>query len=127
MPVQPIVLDASMTATEVLRRLARNGFWNDAKEPEAKAWIEEQARLLGVDPDDAAQRLARSPGSAEVVIRRQWYANVLWYTRAIGHVIEKCRASPPGMALVAALDLHESTVSCPYRRRRPEADHRARD
>ena len=50
MLVQPIVLDASMTASEVMRRLARNGLWLDPLQSEAAAWINETAALINITP-----------------------------------------------------------------------------
>jgi hypothetical protein len=102
-----------MTASQVLRRLARNGFWLDATQVDAGQWIRESAAFLGVTLAEAATRLARPLDSAKAVIRREWYANVLWYTKPISFVLERCQAVSPETTVVVALDLREQDSELP--------------
>ncbi len=113
MLVSPIVLDASMTAAEVLTRLAKNGLWLDPSEPQASAWISESVALLDISPQDAARQLARPVAGAMAAIRRQWFANVLWYIRPIGFVLDRCQSVPPEVTLLDALNLHEPDSRLP--------------
>ena len=113
MLVSPIVLDASMTAAEVLRRLAKNGLWLDPSEPEAAAWIKESAAPVDIPPSVAARQLAQPVTHAMAAIRRQWFANVLWYIRPIGFVLDRCQSVPPGTTLLDALNLHEPDSRLP--------------
>ncbi len=66
-----VVLDTSMTASAVLARLARHGYWTDAARPEVHAWLAEQARRLRITVDDVARRVARDPHRVGVALRRQ--------------------------------------------------------
>ena len=53
MLMSSITLDAAMTASAVLDRLARNGFWRDPTDRAAKAWIAEYAKRTGISTDIA--------------------------------------------------------------------------
>lgn len=105
--VECIVLDASMSVSAVLARLARYGLWLDAQQSEAHAWIAEIAKRLQLPLDDTARRLSRDPQKFGAAIRRQWYANVLWYSRPLDCVLHACVKAAPGDTLLIALDLHE--------------------
>lgn len=47
-----VVLDASMRVPEVFSRLARHGLWLDPEQSEAKAYIQECARLFNGTPEE---------------------------------------------------------------------------
>src|SRR5512142_1545809 len=66
-----IPLDASMTAAQVLDRLARQGIWREASDPGASAFLAERARRLGKGAEEVARRLGRDPADFAVAIRRQ--------------------------------------------------------
>lgn len=104
---ESIVLDATMTVSAVRARLARYGLWLDPQQSEAREWITATANRLSLPFDDTAQRLSRDPFGFGVVIRRQWYANVLWYSRSADSVLQACAMATAGDMLVNALDLHE--------------------
>ena len=108
-----VVLDASMTVAEALRRLARNGLWLDPTESEAAAWIRESAALVDAPLDEVAQRLARPVKGVQAAIRRQWYASVLWYVRPVDFLLRQCQAAPSGAPLLVTLGLHEGDSELP--------------
>ena len=108
-----IPLDAAMTASEALVRLARHGLWDDATHSAATACIEENRALLAqagksLTFEEAERRLHRSPSRIGVAIRRQWYGQILWYARPAEFVLSRLRAAAPADSVLAALDLHES-------------------
>jgi hypothetical protein len=107
MLMSSITLDAAMTASAVLERLARNGFWRDPADRAAKAWISEYAKRTGVSVDEAARRLARDPWRVGAAIRRQWFANVIWYARPLEEVLFRCSNAPSDEPLLSVLNLHE--------------------
>jgi hypothetical protein len=113
MLMSSITLDAAMTASAVLDRLARNGFWRDPADPAAKAWIAEYAKRTGLSVDEAARRLARDAWRVGAAIRRQWYANVLWYARPLEEVLYRCSNAPPDEPLLYVLNLHETDSQPP--------------
>src|SRR5512134_955874 len=113
MLMSSITLDASMTASAVLERLARNGFWRDPADRAAKAWIAGYAKRTGLSVDEATRRLARDPSDFGTAIRRQWYANVLWYARPLEEVLYRCSNAPPDQPLLSVLDLHEHQGQSP--------------
>ena len=113
-----------MTASDVLARLARYGLWRDPRDPDARAWIDLQATARRKPFDAVAQELAQDPRRFRAAIRRQWFANVLWYSRPIDEVLGRCAAASPGTTLLDALNLHEDqsvpTVPVPLPGERPE-------
>lgn len=104
-----VVLDAAMPVSEVLTRLARQGFWLDSQHPAVRPVIEESARRLKLPSDEVEQKLYRwdfyNVGTA---IRRQWYANIMWYARPLYFVMEDCYRSEPDLPLHLALNLQEN-------------------
>jgi len=104
---ESIVLDAAMSISSVRARLARYGLWLDTQQPEAHAWIAETAKRFSVRFDDTARRLSRDPSGFGAAIRRQWYANVLWYSRSVDDVLRACARAAPGDTLLDVLGLHE--------------------
>jgi hypothetical protein len=107
MLLHAIVLDAAMSVADVRARLARYGLWVDPQQPEARAWIEQHAKRTKSTFASAAKRLARDPFSYGVAIRRQWYADILWYSRSANDVLHVCATKPPNDTLLDALNLHE--------------------
>jgi hypothetical protein len=107
MLLHPIVLDAAMSVSAGLTRLARHGLWLDPNQPVASAWIHSHADRFGLSFEEAARRLARDPGEYGAAIRRQWYASVLWYALPVEYVLSRCEAAPPGDTLLNALGLHD--------------------
>ena len=85
MLLSAITLETSMTASEVLERLARHGFWVDAKRRESKAWIDRFAKSVHLSFAKAEQRLARNgwrklaPDTAhpqgDASVREDWKKN----------------------------------------------------
>ncbi len=103
-----VVLDANMTTAEVIARLARQGYWLDATHPVVHQVIEESAGCLRLPAEHVAQDLARSFSMVGAAIRRQWYANILWYARPLIEVMQACyRASSENPPLFLALGLRE--------------------
>ena len=102
-----VTLDTTMPARAVLARLARHGFWRDPNEPEAARWIQAHAARAHVAFAEAAARLARDPEQSVAAIRRQWFANVLWYSRSIREVLTRCLQAHPEAPLLDVLNLHE--------------------
>lgn len=107
MLLHPIAFNAVMSASAALDRLARYGLWLDPQHPQAKAWIEDYARRMKLSFDDAARRLKREPRAFGAAIRRQWYANVLWYSLPARELLQRCVSAPPGMSLAMLLQLQE--------------------
>lgn len=107
MLLSAITLDTSMTASEVLERLARHGFWVDAERRESKAWIDRFAKSVHLSFADAEQRLARSGWRTGVALRREWNAHVLWYARPLEYVLHACHDASPAAPLLDVLGLHE--------------------
>jgi hypothetical protein len=105
--VNVVALETVMSAREVLSRLACQGFWLDPNQPQAAAWIRQYARRANVSFDQAAQRLSRDPAVVAAAIRRQWFANVLWYARPVAAVLYHCMRADPAATLLDVLDLHE--------------------
>jgi len=103
-----VLLDAELSAGDVLERLALNGYWLDANHPAVTR------RLASLVPGgdrsaaDLLRMLARDPRAGGAAIRRQWGANILWYARELVEVLARCVAVNPDVALIDALDLHES-------------------
>lgn len=108
-----ITLDAAMSVSSALTRLARYGLWLDPKQPDAKKWIQEQAALRGLPFDEMAQRMARRQRDFGAAIRRQWYASVLWYSRSIEDVLRACTAASGSDTVLNALALHEPDSRVP--------------
>jgi hypothetical protein len=107
MLLSAIVLDASMTVSAARARLARYGLWADPKQPEPRAWIGTHAKRSKQSFEAIAKRLARDPGAYGAAIRRQWFANVLWYSRSVEEVLYACANAAPDAPLLHALNLHE--------------------
>ena len=109
MLVRPsVMLDASMTVTEVIGRFARQGYWLDAMHPAVRHVLEENAKRLNVPIEEVEQTLARPFWEVGAAIRRQWYANILWYARPLIEVLPACYSAPPDDALLLALNLEET-------------------
>jgi hypothetical protein len=102
-----IPLDAEMSVSAVLERLARYGLWLKPQDPAAKAWIEAQAKLSKEDFDAAAKRLARDPKRFGVAIRRQLLANILWYALPAEGVLRDLAEAAANISLREALKLRE--------------------
>ncbi len=103
-----IALDAEMPASEVLHRLALNGFWSSVDHPAARARVERMRAGMKQQPFDAvAATLARDARLHGAAIRRQWGTYVLWYARDLQQVLERCAAAAPDALLIDVLDLHE--------------------
>lgn len=113
MLLSAIPLDAEMSVSAVLERLARNGLWLNPQDPAAKAWIQAQAKTFNEDFDAAARRLARDPKRFGVAIRRQVYANILWYALPAEAVLRDCAQAVASITLREALDLSESESLTP--------------
>ncbi|WP_170855483.1 TCAD7 domain-containing protein [Variovorax sp. CF079] len=96
-----------MTASEVLKRLALNGFWVDATQPDARARLERVSAASNRPLDAVARSLARDAHRFGAAIRRQWGTHVLWYARALQEVLERCAAAQASELLVDVLALHE--------------------
>jgi Ternary complex associated domain 7 len=106
--INAVALESAMTAQAVLSRLARHGFWLDPKQPQAAEWIRQCAIRTGLPADETARRLSRDFSIVAAAIRRQWFANVLWYTRSVLEVLTRCTHADPTQPLLDVLNLHES-------------------
>jgi Ternary complex associated domain 7/CHAT domain len=95
-----------MPARAALIRLARHGFWKRSTDTGAREWLEEYASRKRVSTQIAEVRLRRAYDMYAVAIRRQWYANILWYSRSVSEVLARCLSNPESTVLVA-LNLHE--------------------
>lgn len=107
MLLKAITLDTAMTASEVLARLARHGFWVDPTRAESRAWIEQFAHRVNLSFAEAERRLVRNSYGAGLALRRQYRANVLWYAEPLDRVLHKCHTANPAAPLIDVLDLHE--------------------
>lgn len=107
MILNAIALDASMSAHEVLERLAERGLWLDPQHPAAQRYIDRFARLTGRSFADAVTRLARDSAQFGIAVRRQFLANIMWYPKRAPEVLARCVAAPPGKPLGEVLELHE--------------------
>lgn len=103
-----VVLDANMPAAGVIARLARQGYWLDAQHPAVWAVLDETARRLNLPFVDVEQQLARPIWMVGAAIRRQWYANVLWYARPLYSVLDACHRAAPETPIHLALELQEA-------------------
>jgi Ternary complex associated domain 7 len=106
--INAVALESAMTAQAVLSRLARHGFWLDPNQPQAAEWIRQCATRTGLPGDETARRLAKDSSTVAVAIRRQWFANVLWYARSVLEVLTPCSHADPTQPLLDVLNLHES-------------------
>ncbi|MGV8991224.1 MAG: CHAT domain-containing protein [Thiobacillus sp.] len=128
MLVRPcVVLDGALTVSEVIARLARQGYWLDSAHPVVRAVIEESAEVLNLPVETVANQLARPFSVVGVAIRRQWYANILWYARPVIEVMVGCyEALDPDQPVFLALDLHEEDslplIATPAAGEVPEAE-----
>lgn len=102
-----ITVESGMTAGAVLQRLAQYGFWIDAKDPAAREYLGKFLPVFKGDLSAAAARLNRDFSKASVAIRRQYGANILWYSRPVAHVLERCTKAAPDALLIDVLNLHE--------------------
>ncbi|MEJ2452385.1 MAG: hypothetical protein P8047_17305, partial [Gammaproteobacteria bacterium] len=60
MLVRPcVVLDATMSVSEVITRLAREGYWLNSNHPAVRAVIEETTRLVNKSFEEVENQLAR--------------------------------------------------------------------
>ncbi len=106
--INAVALESAMTAQAVLSRLARHGFWLDPNQPQAAEWIRQCATRTGLPADETARRLSRDFSIVAAAIRRQWFANVLWYTRSVLEVLTRCTHADPTQPLLDVLNLHEA-------------------
>lgn len=106
-----IALDAGMSVTAALRRLARHGYWLRVSDAEASKWIQEVASRTKRTPEAVAARLTRDPGESAVAIREQRFANILWHSRYVDEVLDRCSAASPEATLLDALGLNQSDGS----------------
>lgn len=104
---QCVVLDTAMTVSEVIARLARQGYWLDPAHPVVRRQIEESAARLKLPVEEVAQKLARPFSLVGAAIHRQWYASVMWYARPVYYVMAACYQAAPGESLLVTLDLQE--------------------
>lgn len=130
--LKPVVeLGAEMNASDVLERLAANGFWLDPNDraarariarvcdalagAEARSWRDLDGRMHAIDASFAgiARALARKASDYGAAIRRQWGANVLWYSRELADVLSRCAVAPPDSTLLDVMNLHESDSAPP--------------
>lgn len=103
-----VLLDAGMTAAQVIVRLARQGHWLDPGDALVREVIAGIAADTGLPADTVARRLARPCDRIGAAIRRQWQASILWYARSLGEVLRACReAASPDQPLFRVLDLRE--------------------
>jgi hypothetical protein len=107
MLLDTIVFDAAMSVQAVRSRFARNGLWLDPQQMQAQEWINERAIALGSSVVDIAARLRHDPRGFAVAIRRQWNANVLWYSRSAEAVLIACSTAESG-TLQEVLQLDET-------------------
>ncbi|MFZ7128099.1 MAG: CHAT domain-containing protein [Desulfobacterales bacterium] len=106
---QCVVLDADMSVSEVTARLARQGYWLDPTHPAVRPIIEESAERLKLPVEEVEQKLRRDFSLVGAAIRRQWYANILWYARPLVQVLYACYDSAAVDApLLLALNLAET-------------------
>jgi hypothetical protein len=136
--LEAVTLDAAMTARQALRRLAKHGYWIDADDVEASAWLEEYAASvrdaalsgaseqqenaagssdeLAIDPakltaKQAAALLERPLKQGRVAIRRQVGSTIFWYARSVEQVLDDLvNATDPDDTVAEALHLHEYTA-----------------
>jgi Ternary complex associated domain 7/CHAT domain len=107
MLLKAITLDTAMTASEVLARLARHGFWVDPMRAESRSWIEAFAQRVDLPFAEATNKLTRNGHGVGLALRRQYYANVLWYAQPLDRVLHACHAANPAAPLLDVLNLHE--------------------
>ena len=107
MLVRPVVLDAVMTTTEALTRLARHGLWRNPNDRGAKQYLQEQAARLRVSLEKISERLKRDLINQHAAIRREWRGNVLWYSLPVADVLTRCLAADDQQPLLHALQLSE--------------------
>jgi hypothetical protein len=70
--------------------------------------VEESAGILNLPVEAVENQLARPFSIVGAAIRRQWYANILWYARPLVEVMLACyQALTEDQPLFLALDLHE--------------------
>jgi Ternary complex associated domain 7/CHAT domain len=105
--LRAIPLDAEMSVSAALERMARYGLWLEPNDPAAQAWIAAQAKLVGEDFDAAAERLARDLKRSGVAIRRQLQTNILWYALPVQAVLRELARAAPNISLREALQLRE--------------------
>lgn len=102
-----VSLDAHMTVSAALARLARYGLWMQPTHDAARAWIAEIATAAAIPFDEMARRLARDPREFRVAIRRQWHSSILWYSRPAIEVLAQCGSAHASSFVSDALGLHE--------------------
>lgn len=102
-----VAFDATMSAAEVIARLARQGYWLDSAHPAVRRVIEDSAERLKLPLAEVEQKLARPFSLVGAAIRRQWYANIMWYAYPLYYVMGACYRAPPDLALHLALNLQE--------------------
>jgi hypothetical protein len=103
-------LDADMSASAVLERLAMNGFWTDPRHAAARGRIERIAQRLAQPIDVVARSLARDTRATGAAIRRQSGTTIIWYVREVDEVLKRCAQAPPDMPLIGVLALDEPGV-----------------
>ena len=130
-----LTLNAAMTGSEALRRLAKHGYWSDPEIPAVRDWLEAYAtrmRRLAAErseregpheqsaeeagrPDPAtmtvedAARLLQRPvdENAWVAVRRQDGVTLFWYSRPVQVVLQMLEQFPHDWSMVDILGLHE--------------------
>lgn len=102
-----VTLDTAMRASEVLDRLARLGYWVAPTDRAALSWIAECAARVHLTFDDTARRLARDSTRVGAALRRQYLANIMWYSRPLEEVLRRCTDASPDEPLLSVLGLHE--------------------
>jgi len=102
------VLDGSMSVSDVITRLARQGYWLDSTHPRVRAVVLESAEILKLPVEAVAKQLARPFSLVGAAIRRQWYASILWYACPLPKVLQACHhAASDDQPLFLALGLRE--------------------
>lgn len=106
--VKPFVLlDAGMSASDALERLARNGFWLSPDQPAARARLESLSRKLHRPAAALAATLRRDPGRHAVAIRGQVGPRRLWHVLELSNVLAACSQAQPTTLLEQVMKLGE--------------------
>jgi hypothetical protein len=101
----PIVLDADMTASAVLARLAAHGLWIEARDPAARARIEPLCNKSGRAYGELAALLHRPACGFGAAIRQQVGTSVVWFARPADDVLRRVRVAAPEQSLGGVLEL----------------------
>jgi hypothetical protein len=90
-----IVLDADMSAAQVLERLAQHGIWTHPTAAPARAYLEAVAARVKLPVDDVAKTMGRDARKFGAAIRRQFDSRVLWYARELQQTLDAVRLPLP--------------------------------